>query len=1361
MSQSVRQSNLFAGEDYRKVYKSFKDINFKSYDYDTIKQSLVDYIKNQYPEDFNDYVESSEFIAIIELLAYLGMLISFRVDLNSRENFLDTAERKESIIRLARMVSYQPKRNIAAKGMFKLTGVQTSEHVSDSLGNDLAGLRIVWNDPNNINSYEQFITILNASFSNTNLFGYPYKSEIVEDISTDLYQMNSLKGYEVAYNVGVHVNGIQLPFDIVNPDIGDNQVFERNPDPSNPFYLMYRNDGNGSGSKNTGFFLHFIQGKLDYEDSLFDFPVENRVYDIEKTGINNENVYVQEIDESGNVVDEWTKVQNTNAGTNVVYNSINVGNRSIYSERSGNEDKVSIIFPDGKFGDVPTGTFRFWTRSSIGQTFTMRPDDVNNKSIVIPYTGADGQQYNLTLVFSLEETINNSAPAELDEDVKQNAPQVYYTQNRMVNNEDYNVFPLTRGNEILKVQTINRTYAGHSRYIDINDPTGTHQDVMVTADDGALYRDYEPQLEQVQYRDSKNQELRIVKSTLSDFVGNINLRNFFYDIYLKEYRVVIDRYFNRDPFSVENGAVFWKTIPTSNKNNTGYFVNAEGIPVYANEISYGSIVNEIDMPIALDQGSVIEFVDTDSIQGSVYGYDINKKVQTVVKSVRGDNGVPDLTNPLAKGPITLDKEINDGAMAVFHYPGMRTTFNSDEIDLITNELIKGKDLGLGYNVEGNGGTGAWYTLSPRVVTTDIKVLSTSTDIDVKNFDLDVYFDPNSNSKQILDPSVNSLGDNSWLILMDNITSDTDSVTSYDFISRGTRYIFESLKDIRFYNKQESNFSSSTSRARKDEIIVMGTNQEPNFTDVWQYIIDDNGSHIWKNFTTGETMQVGGKFEVCYVSEEIIRAFLIYEINGSYNKHLIVTDANQLSKDNCVVINNLSELYADLGITNPDEEVINITIMLDSDNALGDDKVFNIYDTIMYEDGYSDPRKIEVIPADSNYDGVPDNLFVFDEVVSINSAVFFEKITDLDGYEYYQPWTTSWLDWRSDDLLDKDPALCAADINATGLLLLNKEQRDYFEGVFLYELYNQVNINDYPNIADTVVFTQDDTLSPYITALLTYDSSRFFTISEGTESDKNVDLVEDPDGERYYCEGSQCTTEELEETKFILINNSTHSVKNGKSFTLNTNATEQNSFDFKWVHYADVDRRIDPSVSNIMDMILLTNGYYQDVMLWKSTNDLSKVLPIEPTVQELKTQFSDFDNIKMMSDMIVYKSGKFKALFGQQAEEELQATFKIVKSVNSKYTDNEVKSNVISKVDEYFDINNWDFGETFYFTELAGYIHQELSDMISSVVIVSKKQESEFGNLFQIKSESNELFISTATVSDVEIIVNLTETNMRM
>ena len=114
MAYSDRQNNLFAAEDWKIAYKAFSNIDFTSYDFNTLRLSMVNYIKQNFPENFNDYIESSEFISIIELLAFVSQSLAFRMDMNSRENFLETAERRESVFKLARMLGYSPRRRVPA-----------------------------------------------------------------------------------------------------------------------------------------------------------------------------------------------------------------------------------------------------------------------------------------------------------------------------------------------------------------------------------------------------------------------------------------------------------------------------------------------------------------------------------------------------------------------------------------------------------------------------------------------------------------------------------------------------------------------------------------------------------------------------------------------------------------------------------------------------------------------------------------------------------------------------------------------------------------------------------------------------------------------------------------------------------------------------------------------------------------------------------------------------------------------------------------------------------------------------------------------------------------------------------------------
>ena len=100
---------------------------------------------------------------------------------------------------------------------------------------------------------------------------------------------------------------------------------------------------------------------------------------------------------------------------------------------------------------------------------------------------------------------------------------------------------------------------------------------------------------------------------------------------------------------------------------------------------------------------------------------------------------------------------------------------------------------------------------------------------------------------------------------------------------------------------------------------------------------------------------------------------------------------------------------------------------------------------------------------------------------------------------------------------------------------------------------------------------------------------------------------------------------------------------------------------------------------------------------------------------------------------------------------MQATFKVVKNTNVKTTDAIIKTRVIQAINEFFALDNWDFGDSFYFTELAAYIHNQLAPDLLTVVIVPNQSGQVFGSLFQINSAADEIFISGATVNDVSII----------
>jgi hypothetical protein len=200
--------------------------------------------------------------------------------------------------------------------------------------------------------------------------------------------------------------------------------------------------------------------------------------------------------------------------------------------------------------------------------------------------------------------------------------------------------------------------------------------------------------------------------------------------------------------------------------------------------------------------------------------------------------------------------------------------------------------------------------------------------------------------------------------------------------------------------------------------------------------------------------------------------------------------------------------------------------------------------------------------------------------------------------------------------------------------------------------------------------------------------------------------------------------------------------------------------FQYRHNSPLTSRIDPGTTNIIDLYVVTNEYYTAYQNY--IRDISGTVPepLPPSIDQLTTQYSGLQEYKMISDSVIVNSVEFKPLFGDRAAEELRATIKVIKSANSTASVSEIKNLVITNLNNYFTLDKWDFGDTFYFSELSAYLHAELGGIISSVVLVPLNPQKYFGDLYEIRSEPNQIFVNAANVNNVEVIEALTSTNIR-
>jgi hypothetical protein len=1126
MTTTTRQTNLILNQDWTRIYQTFKNADFKSYDFENLRRVIITYLRENYPEDFNDYIESSEYLALIDAVAFLGQSLAFRIDLASRENFIELASRRESVLRIARMLSYNAKRNIASKGLLKFDTVSTTENILDANGKNLARQIIQWNDSTNPNWREQFNAILNAAMADNTEIGRSQGTATIQGIPTEQYRFRTASRDVPIFTYNKNVAGRAMPFEMVSTAFkGSEEIYEEAPVPGNQLGFIYKSDGKGAASTNTGFFLMFKQGSLELADFSIAVPTTNEKVAVDADNINNSDVWLFALAANGAQLDPWTQVSNL-TGNNIAYNSIEKNIRNIYSISTKNSDRIDLIFADGVYGNLPQGSFRVYYRVSNGLSYSVLPNEMRGINIEVPYVNKAGQGHVLKISMSLKYTVSNSVPTESVESIRTKAPAQYYTQNRMITAEDYNLAPLASSQDILKVKAINRTSSGVSRNFDIIDASGKYSSVNVFADDGLIYKQ-ESEKSLAFKTVSRIDTVNFVRQSIEPLFTNTGVYNFYFTKY--------------DKILFTDTNTRWTQITSDVNESTGYFINSVDLTLQrvssytTNTLKYvaaGAMIKFI--PPAGKSFKRGELVTTDAND-----LDQTDRLWTKVIRIVGDGtnaGRGALST--GKGPITFNDAVPTGAIASRIIPKFVNNLPEALETQIVNLCAENKNFGLRFDVA----TASWKII-------------TAPNIDLINaFALGKAGDTSNNNL-----------DTSWIIAF------IKEADEYQIRVRTLNYIFGSLEQNRFYfDVNQKIYDGKTGKTIKDQIRVLGINTLPS---------PNNPLPIKQDF------------------------------------------------------------------------------------------VFEVDDSIKFEDGYQSSEEIQIAFSDSDDDGVIDNADAFEQIVGADQSlnyIFFTEVIDSFGniiYTYFD--------------------------NSADTILIESSE-------------DQINVNEY-NDGQLIYF---------------YDSAE--------DRVKRVDLASNS-----------------------LILESGYRANIGRS-----------KLKFQYIHNANVDRRIDPSVSNIVDVYLLTRSYDTEFRKYLGGGLTTK--PEAPNSDSLRISFgSSLGEIKSISDEVIYHPVNYKVLFGSTADYSLQAQFKIVKNPNKAINDNDLKVRIISAINDFFDVANWDFGDRFYLGELITYITNAVTPDLSNLVIVPRQPTQSFGSLFEIQSANDEIFVSGATVDDVVIVTAITASEIRV
>jgi len=1130
--------NLSKAESWDQRFTTNNFINFAAYDYTTVKQALIDYVKLYHPEQFQNFIESDELIAILESFAYIAELYSYRIDSVANENLLSTAQRKDSILNLAKFISYNPSRNIPGVGLVKLTSISTTENIYDLNGNNLANTTILWNDSNNPNWKSQFFAIIDSVIKTT--FGdvTPNNRVQVYDQIFESYTLNNVPLTNGVIPYQIQYQNKNIVMELVSSLLNTDGPYEQTPSSytnGNNFNILYGTDGLGDSSNYTGFFILTKQGTLSKTSSItFDGVTPHQKYSPNFKNVNNIDVWVNQLTTNAPPI-LWKSVDTVNS-QNIIFNDNE--NKNIYQIETLDNDGINLIFGDGEFSNIPNGNFECWVRMSDPDPIPIPKSAISDIKTNITYLDGLDNTQNVIFTFSAVHAIQNSAASEDATHIKNNAPAVYSTQNRMVNGSDYNSF-LLQDNTILKLNSVNRTYSGQSKYTDFNDPSDTYHNINHFGTDLSIYAE----------NDIKTISNIKISSALT-ILNNIEAEL----LPLPECEL----------YRTSNNLTTRRTLSDTEKHDILF--NYMGQKYWATDNNPSNAVYPVVIKIENDSYVAKNYSEVDDnwlfyIDYKNEKYEIRYKTTTIKVN--------------SKSTKFWNNNIDSDNITILHT-------NTSNLRTKNNTTILKSNIVL-------------PVVKEVLFNTPIK-LKGSVDVHSLNVAL-----KNNEYKELL-PLLN----NKISLNIPDVENYFDGAEYYRLFGRVFDVPFDSY-DVKFPTI-ELDYSFLTM-----DVDVISTAVNANTTLQWH---------------TEKPLAILDMFDNAFVGRIAI----------SSDKAIFKTDYPFTTDEG------KAKLLTILATDHTDTEAIIKNITTTKISATQNKLVLEVSITVTNND-------------------------LKNGILTLSQDALLDTIVDVDR-SYAMP---VWSD--TSGLSNSITVTNLGDSSTIDIII-----KDY---VYFYR----------PTIDD-------------VFEIVTEDIHKIGWYHEHLNN--------------------------------ILPTKALYKRSPGRS-----------NINYVWQHSPTSDNRINPSSSNIIDCFIITSGYYKSMLQWIKGSLVTK--PTPPLPHELRASYRNLMNKKMISDELVLKSGKLKILFGSHASSELQAKFIIIKSNNAYYNDNQIKSIIVSSIYEFFDINLWNFGDTFNFTELSTFIHNKLNSNVSSVLIRPKNDSQHFGELFQVFAMEDEIFIPSITVDDIEIV----------
>lgn len=458
-----------------------ENYDFEEYDFHSIRQTLQDYIEQTYP-NYNDFFRSDYVMMLIELFAFYGEMMAYRVDMNMNEAYLSTAKDRKNIIKIADMLGYKYSRIIPSYSIIKI-------NISDEKG----GSRFISKkkEQGSINDIlSKSNNIVFAPMKSDSATYFPYKLDYLlktitaeefmntlENIFKKLEDFNQMDGVKVKrvlednfeyYERSIFVDKFQMGFD-ANTNMyvtyaGSSKMFELQTLKFDPVLyfntentedaLQYDEDnlysgvtevgfefvlkydkGNNILDKNVYMYLPSVQGGTYTRQIDSSKSVKNYTEIAYEKNIFNNKTIIKQYDENDKLIRTYYQVENLSNNTHLYAYEIN----------NTPDGFIELVFGDGKNSEIllpATKTLLFY-RKNPGNTpeiYNVKNSKLDSIALNISYYDNNiNQTQTTTIPVYIIDKFNASggSEAETDEQIKYMARKLRSVQDRFVTGSDY------------------------------------------------------------------------------------------------------------------------------------------------------------------------------------------------------------------------------------------------------------------------------------------------------------------------------------------------------------------------------------------------------------------------------------------------------------------------------------------------------------------------------------------------------------------------------------------------------------------------------------------------------------------------------------------------------------------------------------------------------------------------------------------------------------------------------------------------------------------------------------------------------------------------------------------------------------